>query len=178
MLNAARGLPLAPCKAEGRLEPLERWFRRITMNHDETMRELRALNAKFIHNFVTNDVASHDRILHPEFLYVGSQGNRKSRADYLRDWATGFDPEVIVYWDYRDERITLLEQVALVRSTNKYTELHDGTEVTGMVTYTDVYVREHGKWLCLQAQISPVTAQHYPDDDTIVKAYVKGRILE
>ena len=29
----------------------------------ETMSELRALNARFIHNFVTNDVASHDAIL-------------------------------------------------------------------------------------------------------------------
>ena len=31
----------------------------------DTMDELRALNARFIHNFVTNDVASHDAILHP-----------------------------------------------------------------------------------------------------------------
>jgi hypothetical protein len=148
------------------------------MNQAETLRELRALNAKFIHNFVTNDVASHDQILHPEFIYVGSQGNRKARSDYLRDWATGFDPEVIVYWDYRDERVTLTDQVALVRSTNKYVELNDGIEVTGMMTYTDIYVRENGTWLCLQAQISPVSPQHYPGDDTIVKAYVKGRMLE
>jgi hypothetical protein len=28
----------------------------------DTMDELRALNARFIHNFVTNDVASHDAI--------------------------------------------------------------------------------------------------------------------
>ena len=31
----------------------------------ETLRYLHALNARFIHNYVTNDVASHDAILHP-----------------------------------------------------------------------------------------------------------------
>jgi len=38
-------------------------------NHQsaETMKELRGLNARFIHNFVTNDVPSHDAILHPGF---------------------------------------------------------------------------------------------------------------
>jgi hypothetical protein len=36
----------------------------------ETMNELRALNARFIHNFVTNDVASHDAILHPRFINI------------------------------------------------------------------------------------------------------------
>ena len=36
----------------------------------DTMDELRALNARFIHNFVTNDVASHDDILHPGFINI------------------------------------------------------------------------------------------------------------
>jgi hypothetical protein len=41
-------------------------------NHQssETMKELRALNARFIHNFVTNDVPSHDAILHPGFINI------------------------------------------------------------------------------------------------------------
>ena len=42
----------------------------------ETMNELRALNARFIHNFVTNDVASHDAILHPRFISIWPTGQR------------------------------------------------------------------------------------------------------
>ena len=41
----------------------------------ETMNELRALNACFIHNFVTNDVASHDAILHPGFITFGPRAS-------------------------------------------------------------------------------------------------------
>ena len=79
----------------------------------DTMGELRALNARFIHNFVTNDVASHDAILHPEFTGVMSNGVRIERAAYLKRWATAFDPKVIVYWDTRDELITIIGNVAL-----------------------------------------------------------------
>ena len=103
----------------------------------ETMNELRALNARFIHNFVTNDVPSHDAILHPRFLSITSKGAREERDSYLARWAIGFDPEVVVYWDVRDERITVIGDIALVRATNKYTIRRDGKEMTGKATYTD-----------------------------------------
>ncbi len=32
--------------------------------------ELRALDARFIHNFITNDVPSHDTILHEGFICI------------------------------------------------------------------------------------------------------------
>ena len=59
----------------------------------ETMDELRALNARFIDNFVTSDVASHDAILHPDFINIWPTGQRWDRASYLKYWATAFDPE-------------------------------------------------------------------------------------
>ena len=60
------------------------------MTNAATLAELRALNAKFIHNFVTNDVASHDAILHRAFTYVSSAGAWQDRASYLSRWSTGF----------------------------------------------------------------------------------------
>ena len=53
--------------------------------------ELRALNARFINNFITNDVPGHDAILHEGFICIAPTGVRVSRADYLKAWATGFD---------------------------------------------------------------------------------------
>ncbi len=100
----------------------------------DTMDELRALNARFIHNFITNDVASHDAILHPEFINIWPTGQRWDRASYLKYWATAFDPKVIIYWDVRDELITVIGNVALVRSTNKAVRRRDGKEVTGMTS--------------------------------------------
>src|SRR3984885_11796232 len=128
----------------------------------ETMDELRALNARFIENFVTNDVASHDAILPPRFINIWPTGQRWDRATYLKYWATAFDPKIIVYWDVRDELITLIGDVALVRSTNKHTRRRDGTEVTGMTMYTHTYLFEHGAWKCIQAQLTAVASEHQP----------------
>ncbi|MFN5166046.1 MAG: hypothetical protein ACK5JG_11975 [Pseudomonadota bacterium] len=44
---------------------------------------LSALNKRFIHNFVTNDVTSQDAILHPSFRAIYSQGNHIDRASCL-----------------------------------------------------------------------------------------------
>lgn len=136
--------------------------------------ELQALNRLFIHNYVTNDVLAHDAILHPAFTYMAADGRRLDRQTYLRNWATGFDPGVIVYWDMRDEAITVAGDVALVRATNGYVERSDGADEAGMASYTDVYVRENGRWLCIHAQISNVAPDHWPDDRSIVCRYRMG----
>lgn len=140
------------------------------------LQALRALNARFIHNFVTNDVASHDAMLHPRFICIGSNGARRGRAEYLRDWAHGFDAETLVHWDTRDERIDVFGDVALVRATNKHIHLVGGAEVTGMTTYTDTYLREGGRWLCIQAQLTTVAPPHQPGDDTVINTYIRGRL--
>ena len=97
---------------------------------------LRDLNKRFIHNFVTNDVVGHDAILHPEFIEIGSSGAQQDRASYLQEWATGFDPEIITYWDMRDERISIFGGVALVRATTKWVRQVNGAPVVGMTRYT------------------------------------------
>lgn len=143
---------------------------------DETIAELKALNARFIHNFVTNDVKSHDAILHERFICITSRGEREGREKYLARWASGFDPEVFLYWDTRDELISLFGDVALVRATNKYIVRRNDVETTGMTTYTDTYIHEGGRWLCIQAQLTAVSPEHYPSDDTVVSKYVDGKL--
>ena len=79
-----------------------------------------------------------------------------------------------MYWDVRDELITVVGDVALVRSTNKETVRQGGEEVTSMSTYTDTYVFEGGRWQCVQAQITPVAEVNEPADDTIVSVWIRG----
>lgn len=141
-----------------------------------TINELRAVNARFIHNFITRDVASHDALLHPDFVNIWPTGQRWDRASYLKYWATAFDPEVTIYWDVRDELITVIGDVALVRSTNKHVRRRDGKEVTGMTMYTDTYLFENGAWKCIQAQLTVVAPEFYPADDTIVSVYIEGKL--
>jgi ketosteroid isomerase-like protein len=144
----------------------------------DPMPQLRALNARFIHNFVTNDVKSHDAMMHEKFLSITSTGKKESREDYLKRWATGFDPKRIVYWDYRDEKISIFGDVALVRSANRCVIRKDGVDTVGMTTYTDTYLCENGEWKCIQAQITAVAPEYFPGDETIVRKYIMGEIQD
>jgi Domain of unknown function (DUF4440) len=146
------------------------------LHNQHDLAELRALNARFIHNYVTRDVVAHDALIHSRFVYLSSQGMRVDRATYLRNWATDFDAARLPYWDMRDECIDVFGDFALVRATNKYVQRLDGQDMTRMATYTDAYVREHGRWWCVQAQIGEVIPEHWPGDDTIVCRYVDGRL--
>ncbi|RIK28835.1 MAG: hypothetical protein DCC56_14905 [Anaerolineae bacterium] len=141
---------------------------------ESDMTTLQALNKRFIHNFVTNDVPSHNAILHPSFRTIDTQGAHMDRATYLEEWATGFDPDVIPYWDMRDERITLIGDVALVSAATKWTRIRNGVETEGMTCYTDTYIRAGETWLCVLAQLTSVAPPNYPPDDTIVVKYLRG----
>src|SRR5579872_4333023 len=82
------------------------------------MARLKELNAKFINNFVTNDSASHSRIIHRDFVCITSDGKYVGRRQYLEEWAHGFDG--FRYWDYRAENIKIFGDMALVHAQNKY----------------------------------------------------------
>jgi hypothetical protein len=117
----------------------------------------------------------------PLFLitrYVSSEGVRRGRDEYLRLWATGFDPDVIIYWDYRDEHIGVFGNIGLVWSVNKHVIVGEGKEVTGMTGYTDTYLLEDGAWKCIQAQLVPIAPDNYPPDATIVRRYIRGELQE
>jgi ketosteroid isomerase-like protein len=80
----------------------------------------------------------------------------------------------VIYWDVRDERIDVFGDVALVRATNKHIVRRNGQDVVGMTVYTDTYLREGGRWLCIQAQLTTVAPENYPGDETIVSRYING----
>lgn len=133
------------------------------------LQKLKQLNAKFINNFVTNDTASHSRIIHKDFVCITSDGRTVNRRDYLAGWAHGFDG--FKYWDYRDENIQVFGSLALVHSKNKWVVEREEKEFTGMSMYTDVYIKENGEWKCVQAQITKVAPENYSGDETIVRKY-------
>jgi len=137
--------------------------------NDADLKQLKKLNAAFINNFVTNDSASHSRIIHPDFVCLTSDGGYIGRQDYLNWWAHGFTG--YKYWDYREENIKLFGNTALVHAKNKYIVIRDGKEITGMSMYTDTYIKENGQWKCIQAQITKVSPENYAGDETIVRKY-------
>ena len=133
------------------------------------MTELKRLNAKFIHNFVTNDTHAHSLIIHPDFIHINTEGKYTGRKKYLENWAHGFTG--IIYWDFRAEDIKIFGNTALVHSQNKCIAVENGKEVTSYWMYTDTYIKENGEWKCVQAQIGKVTPANLAGEETIVRKY-------
>lgn len=143
-------------------------------NHATDLAELQALNRRFVHHFVTRDVAAHDALLHRRFHCITPDGARMERAGYLAYWATAFDPAVLVYWDLRDERIECFGSVALVSATNRWVRSRGAATVDGATCYTDTYIREDGRWRCVLAQLTPVGAPGERDSAGVVVRYHAG----
>jgi hypothetical protein len=125
-------------------------------SEEEDRAVLSALNAQFIQNYMTNDTASHNKIIHRDFVCIEGSGTIVGREEYLREWAHGYDPKVFISFTYEDEFIRIFGNIALVRSKNVYARKIDGKIVNGSTIYTDTYVKENGKWSCVQAQITGI----------------------
>lgn len=117
---------------------------------------LSAINKKFIDNFLNQDVPSHNKIIHKNFVCIESNGNIIPRDLYLKNWASDFDNSGYTSFSYQDEYIRLFGNMALVRAKTVYTKLVNKKSITGYTIYTDTYLKEDGGWKCIQVQITPV----------------------
>ena len=117
---------------------------------------LSELNAQFIKNFINQDVKAHEQIIYKDFVCIENNGTIVNRDDYLKAWATDFQNGYLSSFTYTDEYIRIFGNMALVRSKTIYTKFRDGKTITGNSVYTDTYIKEKGRWYCVQAQITPV----------------------
>ncbi len=125
-------------------------------NQQTDLSQLKAINAQFIKNFVTQDVAAHDKIIHKDFVCIQGNGSMVDRAVYLKNWATDFDNSGYETFNYTDEAIRIFGNIALVRSKTIYTKTVAGKKTEGYTIYTDTYLKENGQWQCVQVQITAV----------------------
>jgi ketosteroid isomerase-like protein len=125
-------------------------------NQEADLAQLKAINAQFINNYVTQNVAAHDKIIHKDFVAIQSNGTIIDRATYLKMWATDYTQSGIEKFDYTDELIRIFGNIALVRSKNTYSGTSNGQKFEGATIYTDTYMKENGQWRCIQVQITPI----------------------
>jgi hypothetical protein len=57
------------------------------MTLEQDLADLHALNARFIHNCITRNVASHDAITHPQFVCLSTNG-KYTKASVARTSVT------------------------------------------------------------------------------------------
>lgn len=117
---------------------------------------LSKINAQFIHNFITQDAAAHNRIIHNDFVCIESNGSIINRGTYLKNWATDYENSGCISFTHTDEVIRIFDDIALVRSKTTAVRKINGSILTQYTVYTDTYKKENDTWQCIQVQITPV----------------------
>jgi ketosteroid isomerase-like protein len=110
--------------------------------------ELRRLNEDYLRSVQASDVERFDQILAPEFYCSNPDGSLVDRKGFLAQTAR---PVGIADLRGHDVLIRLLGDVAIIHARTTYTR-PDGQAVSGR--YTDVWARQHGRWLAVSAHVT------------------------
>jgi ketosteroid isomerase-like protein len=109
---------------------------------------LQELNLSFIRSVRTADVGWFERHLSADFLNGNPDGSLVERAAFLRQVAP---PSPVPDLGVEDVRIRIFGDTAIAHGRTTYTRA-DGKAAAGR--YTDVWVRQAGRWLCVSADVT------------------------
>ncbi len=128
----------------------------VSTEYKNDLSTLSKLNAKFIENFIKQDTVAHNEIIHKDFVCIQGSGVIVDRDEYMKGWANGYQTSGNKSFEYVEEHIRIFGNTALVKSKTNYTKTANGETIKGSSVYTDTYIKENGRWWCVQAQITPV----------------------
>ena len=99
---------------------------------------------------VKADTVALSRMIAEEFVEVSRLGQIRTRADNIRDIASGDLKLVTVHYDSLAVRI--YGDVAVLRGIADNTGTFRGFPFTGKIRYTRVFVRRDGRWQAIAMQ--------------------------
>ena len=109
---------------------------------------LTALNTDYINSVQHSDVKRFDEILAPDFYCSNPDGSLVDRAAFLAQTAK---PIAIKNLKAEDVLIRIMDDTAIIHARTAFTK-PDGTPGGGR--YTDVWMRQGGRWLALSAHVT------------------------
>lgn len=112
---------------------------------------LRTLNESYVQAFRAADVAWYDAHLASDYVVVYGDGSFHDRAAALADFAQPYFATHMKSFPVDIVSIRRYGDVALIHAENDY-ELKDGR--TGVNRYTDIWLKQDGKWRCISAHIT------------------------
>jgi ketosteroid isomerase-like protein len=119
---------------------------------DAVRAELLALEARWDSAVVRKDIAALEQIIAPSFVFIGADGSVSSRAEML---AALQAPDLVIDpFETRDVQVRLYGGTAILTGWFEQTGRFQGRAYRTRSRYTDVYVREAGRWVAVSAHAS------------------------
>jgi ketosteroid isomerase-like protein len=111
---------------------------------------IRALETSRGQALLQADTVALSRMLAPDFVEISRLGALRSRADNIRDIASGTLKLTAVKYDSLDVRI--YGDVAILRGIADNTGAFRGFPFSGKVRYTRIFVKRDGRWQAVEMQ--------------------------
>jgi ketosteroid isomerase-like protein len=112
---------------------------------------LKALNAAFIHGYMTRDTAKVSPIFADDFILINPSGQRRNRQEVLNGFISS--PHFLSC-DVDTVEIRLYGTIGLVLSGAVFTIDDNGKQTTGKTNYLDVYEKRKGRWVAVAAHVT------------------------
>lgn len=123
----------------------------------KTLAQLHLLNTQFIQSFIHKDTVIHNKIIHPaKFVFIDVNGVPLDRDRYVKKGPDWYDTSA--YRDFRlaDENINLSGSTAVVTAKTAYMVFKGNYWAAEETRYEDTYIKEHGRWWCVQVQLTKI----------------------
>ena len=114
------------------------------------IRELQKIEDNWSSALNQRDQYGLELILSPLFVNVSATGDVTSRNQQIVNLINGGDKTATT--DMRVVTVRMLGDVAVANGTYSYTHKTDGKELEEKGIFTHVFQRQHGNWVCLNAQ--------------------------
>jgi hypothetical protein len=119
---------------------------------DAVRAELLALEARWDSAVVRKDIAVLEGILDPGFVFIDADGAVSSRTAMLAGLQ---DPDLVIDpFETRDVLVRAYGGTAVLTGWYEQTGRYRGRAYRSRMSYTDVYVRDAGRWIAVSAHAS------------------------
>jgi hypothetical protein len=125
---------------------------RAQLAPDAVRAELLALEARWDSAVVRKDVALLEGILDPGFVFIDADGAVSTRTGMLAGLQ---DPDLVIDpFETRDVLVRVYGGTAVLTGWYEQTGRYRGRAYRSRMRYTDVYVRNAGRWIAVSAHAS------------------------
>jgi uncharacterized protein (TIGR02246 family) len=112
---------------------------------------LKALNAAFIHGYMTKDTAKLSPIFADDFILINPSGKRRNKQEVLNGFVTS--PHFLSC-EVDTVEVRLYGTIGLVLARAVFTSEDKGKKTSGKTDYLDVYEKRKGRWVAIAAHVT------------------------
>lgn len=124
------------------------------MDRERSKQDVEELGQEWAAAELRGDTAALQRLLADDFVGIGPRGFMLTKEQWLARFAAGDIRYSSFTWD--EVQVRVYGDAVIATGRQAQTGTHRGSDVSGQLRVTLVFVRQHGRWLLAGLHLSPI----------------------